>query len=294
MRASSSRGETVRAVGQQAPELLPRPHAVVQPGAAQELVGRVQILVGRREREEQGLRPQLPLEQRGRRERPRDAGQQHLLAGVHRLQRGGGRGDRRVAGRDGVGRHPGLVRGHRDPHPGRRLGPDVRRDGVEDVIGVLARHQPAGHVPDGDVRDHGVLPAAPDAVDLQGRPLPQALQGAEPRIAPARVEPELAQVARFVKRNPAYLGAALRGQRRDAVVETVDRDRPVGRVQAGQQRAQGVQRVGHGAAVPTGVQVAAGTLHRDIQAHQSLGHQRQRRLTGPPHGSVGRYHQVSS
>ena len=106
----------MRAVGQQPPELLPGPHSLAQPADAQVLVGRVQLLVRGREREEQRLGPEHPLEQRGGGQGAADPGQQHLLARIDLLERGGGRPDGRVVGGDGVGGHPGLVRAHLDPH----------------------------------------------------------------------------------------------------------------------------------------------------------------------------------
>ena len=82
---------------QQPPECFPGAHALAQPGHAQELVRRVQVLVSGGEREEQGLDPELALEQGGGRQRPGDVGLQHAAARVDPLQRGGGGPDRGVA-----------------------------------------------------------------------------------------------------------------------------------------------------------------------------------------------------
>jgi hypothetical protein len=284
--------EPVRPGGQQPPELLPGPHPLAQAADAHELVGRVQLLVGGREREEQGLDPEHPLEQGGGRERAGDAGLEHLLARVDRLQRGGGRPDGRVAGGDGVGRHPGRVGCHLDPHARRGLRGDVGDDRLDDVVGVLAGDQPGRDVANGDVRDDGVLPAAGDAVDLEGRPFPEALQRAEAPLAAGLGQAELAQVVGLVEGDGGDLPAALLRQLRNAVVEAGHGHRAVGVVQAGQDLAEHMQRVGHGPAVPARVQVGVGAPHRDVHRDQALGCQRQRRLARPPHRPVGRDDQV--
>ena len=67
--------------------------------------------------------------------------------------------------------------------PVRGLRGDVGDDGLDHGVRVLAGHQAAGHVGHRDVRDHGVLPAAVHAVDLQRRPLPEPLQRAVPGLA---------------------------------------------------------------------------------------------------------------
>jgi hypothetical protein len=89
-----------------------------------------------------------------------------------------------------------------------------------------------------------------------------------------------------------YLGAALAGERGNAVVETPHGDRALGAVQARHDLAEHVQRVGDRAAEPAGVQVGAGSLDGYVHRDQALGRDRHRWLAGPPHRPVRGYHEV--
>jgi hypothetical protein len=246
----------------------------------------VQLLIGGREREEQRLDPEHLLEQRRGRKRARHHSLQHPLAGVHRLQRRRRRADGGMARRDSVGGHPRLVGAHRDAHARRGLRGDVRDDGLDHPAGILAGDQAAGHVSHAEVRDHRVLPTARHAVDLERRPFPQSLERAEPGLPVRLGQPERAEVLRLVEGDGGDLAAALGGQFGNAVVEAADRDRAVRAVQAGHDRAERVQRVGHRPAVPPGVQVGVGALDHDVHRDQALGRHRHRRLGRPPHGPV--------
>ncbi len=147
-------------------------------------------------------------------------------------------------------------------------------------------------MPDRDAGDHRVLPAAPDAVDVQGRPLPEALERGIARLPVRLRQPEVAQVLRFRKGDGGQLPAASRRERRDAVVEASHGDGPVAIVQAGQDRAEDMQRIRDRPAVAARVQVGVGALNPDIQRDQALGGESDRRLGWPPHRSVRRNNQV--
>ena len=108
--------ESVGAVGHRDQQRVPGPHALVDAAQAEELVGGVQLLVGRGEREEQRLRPDDLLEQGGGGERAGDDRQQDFLVGVDRAQGLGGGGDRRVGGVDAIGGHRSPVLLDGDAH----------------------------------------------------------------------------------------------------------------------------------------------------------------------------------
>src|SRR5580693_7322007 len=129
--------------GEQPPQRLPGPHALAQPADAQEFVGCVQLLVGGREGEKQRLAAEDPLEQVRRRQCAADAGQQYLLARVHRGERSGRRPDGRMIGGDGVGGDARVVGPHEHRNPRRGLPAYVVANGTDDRIGVLAGNEAA-------------------------------------------------------------------------------------------------------------------------------------------------------
>ena len=137
-----------------------------------------------------------------------------------------------------------------------------------------------------------VLAAGGDAVDLQGRPLPEPLEGAVARLAEQRRRPDRRAVLLLVEVDRAAGGrprsAGLRRRRR-----TRGPRRAVGPVQACQDPRPAPPRVGDGAAVAAGVQVAAGPGDDDVQGDQALGGDRQRGLVGRHMRAVGGDHQVA-
>src|SRR2546428_9584327 len=88
---------------QKAPELGPGAHALVETAEPEELVGRVKLLVGGREREKKRLQAQNLLEERRGGQCATDPHEQRLLVRIHRAQRARCGPDRRVVGRDRVG-----------------------------------------------------------------------------------------------------------------------------------------------------------------------------------------------
>ena len=166
-------------------------------------------------------------------------------------------------------------------------------DRLKHPLRVLVADQAARDERPGDVRDHRVAAAARHPVHLQGRALPQALQGGVPVFAVGLGDPELGGEQVIVERHRVQLRSPLRAGRGHPVVEAGDGNRSVGVVQAGQDRRQHVDGVGDGAAVAAGVQVVAGALDRDRERGQSLGGNRERRLVRSPLRSVGRDNQVA-
>ena len=65
--------------------------------------------------------------------------------------------------------------------------------------------------PLGDVRDDGVAAAAPYPVDLQGRALPEALQGGVPVLAVGLGDAEVGRELVVVERHRVELRSPLRG-----------------------------------------------------------------------------------
>ena len=116
-----------RAFGEEAPELRPGGHPLFEPVEAEELVRRVELLVGRREREEQRLHAQRLLEDDGSGQRPADPDEQRLRGRVDGLQRPHCGEHRGMVGADRVGGHAAGLSD--DPHrdAARHVHGDVRR-----------------------------------------------------------------------------------------------------------------------------------------------------------------------
>ena len=172
--------------GQQPEQLLPGPHALAQPRDPQELVGRVQQSRRRsRTRRTASWRRASPRTG-GRRQRAGDAGLSSTSWPGYTSSSAAGPpgspGGRRAIVYAGT---RASARPHLDAHAVRRRARRRGRRSRRPRGRVLPGHQAAGHVGDGPVRDHGVLPAAGDAVDLERRPRPQPLERADPaRRAP--------------------------------------------------------------------------------------------------------------
>ena len=75
-------------------------------------------------------------------------------------------------------------------------------------------------------------------------------------------------------------------------METGDRDAPVSVMQARHQRRERAQGIRRAAAVTAGVQVPARALERDFEGEEAPARDDDRGQIRPPHGSVGREHEV--
>ncbi len=199
---------------------------------------------------------------------------------------------RRMVRRDRVGGHPGGVRAGLHPHTGLCLRADVADDGVEDGVGILARHEAAGEVGDGAVRDDRVLAAGAHAVDLEGRAGPEPLEGRVARLAVQLGHAEVGLIGVVVPGDGSDLVSLVGAERGDAVVETLNGDGAVGGVQAREDAGEGGRRVGDGAAVAARVEVVIGATYLDVQADKALAGDGERRLARAPHGPVGRDDEV--
>ncbi len=144
----------------------------------------------------------------------------------------------------------------------------------------------------GHAGDDGEPAATGDSVDLQRRPGPQPLQCRQVALSEEFVDAEVQAIGRLVEVHCRELRALLLIHIGDAVVEPGNRDPTIGMVQPGEDRRQGMHRVGDGAAVPSGVQVPVRSGDLDVESQQALRPERQRRLRRPPHPAVGRDDQV--
>src|SRR5580704_9023085 len=157
---------------------------------------------------------------------------------------------------------------------------------LEDLVGILIRNQSKANFGDSLGRDDGLRSgsgkSARDAVNLDRRPRPDALQHRVARFAGQSASAHFAaQEFRLVKRKalPAF---ALHGSwRRDIIVHTRNSDE-TGRVFTfAQQLHEAEDRVGRRAAVEPGVQIAIGTggfhfhidqaAQADAQGRQAFG-----------------------
>lgn len=152
---------------------------------------------------------------------------------------------------------------------------------------ILPRHQPAGDVRRGPVRDDRVAAPAGDAVDLQCRSRPEPLQRGESWLSEQCRQPQFGAVVVLVEGHRCDLGLLDLAQRGDPVVEAGHGDAAVTAVQTGEDLDQGVHRIGDGTSVPSGVQVTVGPGDLDVQRQQPFRSHRQGRLARPPHRSVG-------
>jgi hypothetical protein len=147
------------------------------------------------------------------------------------------------------------------------------------------------------VRQHRLdalaLETAPDAVHLEGRARPGALEGGVAGLAVEGVDLQVAHVARLVEVDGGDARAVVVGQVAHVVVEAVDRDLAVGAAHAGEDVGERVDRVGDRAAVHAGVEVAVGALDVDLQRAEPLERQRERGLVLGPLRAVGADHQVA-
>ena len=166
---------------------------------------------------------------------------------------------------DGVGRRAARLEVDVHAHALGGMALQVGLDQLGDPLWILARHEPAGDLGAGMARDDRLLAsacvAAGDAVELQRRPDPVALQERVALLARALGDADGVEIGALVEGDLADGLQLLRCDGRRAVIEALDRDRALGVVQAGEQHGQRLDRVRHRAAVAAGMQVLAGARH---------------------------------
>src|SRR5882724_3474803 len=152
--------------------------AVLEALEAEELVGGVIVLVGRREREEDGLGADL-AEDEADGYGGAHAHAQRLLV-VDFLENLLGEGEAGMLAGNLVGLRAVIAGTDVQRHAARAVGLEMRRNLRDDLVWVLAGNQAAGDLGVRFAGDHRLrarpLIAAPQAVDLQGRAQPHAFE----------------------------------------------------------------------------------------------------------------------
>jgi hypothetical protein len=160
----------------------------------------------------------------------------------------------------------------------------------DDRLRVLIGDQAAGDLGRRLRGNHGLgavaRVAAPDAVDVEGRPRPGALQRGEAGLAALFAETDLAEKATRVEAEPAPRLSRRRVDLADRVVEARHRHLALVVVQGGEQPAQRIQGIEHRPSVHARVQVAAGAFEIELEVDEAAQPGRQRRRLDVPHGRV--------
>src|SRR4030095_3536342 len=148
--------------------------AVLEALEPEELVGRVVVLVGRREGEEHGLRADLTEDEADRNGGTHADAQRRLMVDL-RQDLLGEREAGMIAGYL-VGLGAVIAGAHVQRDAARAAGPEMVGDGGDNVIRTLSRDEPAGDLGVRFAGDHRLraraLVATPEAVDLEGGPQP--------------------------------------------------------------------------------------------------------------------------
>ena len=265
----------------------------VQPVHAEELVGRVEVFVGRGEREEDGVEPHVALEQLGDRHRAAHA---HHAAAARRRSRCSAASaacSAKWSAAMCAAREPWSASATDSRVPGGTCASRCRATRASDRVGILIRHEPAGDLRVRLAGDHGLLPrslvAAPHAVDLERRPRPLALERRVAGLAERRRRADLREIRLLVVGQRGDRRALGARQLADLVVEPRHGHAAVGLVQRRDEPRHRVERIGHAAAVTARVQVLRGRRQRELEPAQSAARHGERRLVDPPHRAVGRH-----
>ena len=143
-----------------------------------------------------------------------------------------------------------------------------RLDGLQHLLGVLPRHQPAGDLHRGlrgdDRLGADALVAAGDAVELQRGARPDLLEHAVALLAGRLAQPDIAEERAIVEAEPCPLLELLGRRLLDAVVEARDAHLAGIVVHLAQDPGQRADRVHGRAAVAARMQVAARSGDDDL------------------------------
>src|SRR5882724_375028 len=234
---------------------------------AEELVGGVIVLVGRREREEDGLGADL-AEDEADGYGGAHAHAQRLLV-VDFLENLLGEGEAGMLAGNFVSLRTAIAWIDLDRHAARAIGLQMRGDLRDDLVGTLAGNQAAGDLGVRFAGDHRLrarpLIAAPQPVDLERGTQPHAFEQSPAGLPGFAGRADALKIAGAVERHGVD-GLADRDRRlADAVIEAGDGDASVRVVQRGHERGQRLRRVGDGAAMAAGMQVLAGAAHREFE-----------------------------
>ena len=169
-------------------------------------------------------------------------------------------------------------------------------DALQHLLGVLARHQPAGDLHRRLRGDHGLgadaLVAAGDAVELHRRARPDLLEHAVAALARGLAQAHGAQELAGIEAEPSPLLELLGRGLPDAVVEAGDAHLAVVVVHLGHDPGQRPDRVHGGAAVAARVQIAAGAGDDELGAGEAAQLRRDRRRVLVPLAGVAHERQV--
>ena len=163
-------------------------------------------------------------------------------------------------------------------------------------IGGLVRHEPARELGLSVGRNDGLLSrariAAGDAIELQCRPHPVALQQRVTGFADAGGRAYRVQIIRLAPRQVRDVVQLARRQLDDSVVKARHGDAAGLVVQARQNGGQSLDRIGDRAAVTAGMQILAGASHGDFQRANAATAGDHARQVGAPLRAVGGKHEI--
>ena len=225
-------------------------------------------VVGQAEAHEHGFQAQRLFQQHGHRNGAARALQHRLPLKARGVGPGGG-AHGRVAGGHFVG--PGVqLRRERSQHLRRRVPGQVGAQLSFHRVRVLAGGEAEAELGPGHGRNNRLgaraLVAPAQTGDAERRPQRGALVEAKAGFAPALPYPGLAQQLRIGQRVAGGVGPFGGCYRLHGIIKTGQRDAALRVVEAGQQLAQGLQRVEYGPAENTGVQLCARAAHFQLGA----------------------------
>ena len=264
--------------------------AAVEVGQRELLVGAVEVVVVLAPAQEQGIdarcclsRPTTGIEPPSRMKT--GLGAEARLDGPDRGAEAGG------VDVDQHGRRP-VVRDDLDGHARRADRPRrargrARRSVLGSWSGTRRKLSFAPALQGRTVLGPGPGVAAVEAVDVAGRPGPLPLERGVARLARQGRHGQVGLELGLRERQLGELGTLPVLQRLDGVVEPGDLDPAVGPLQAGQDRRQGIERVGDRAAVGAGMEVAVGPLDEELEVGQPLQAVGDRRHAGGELAGVG-------
>ena len=137
------------------------------------------------------------------------------------------------------------------------------------------------------------LETTPDAVHLQGRPSREMLLRRVTRLGNEGIDADCLFIRLLIERHSSDVGAVFCGKRHNRIVEALDQNLALGTVHRVKEMHHGMDGIGNGPAIDTGMQIGPGSSHVNLHTGEALEGNQQPGLILAVLAPVGAEHEVA-